>query len=138
MVEFTIEPYYEHILVAILGRVEGSKVSSWVYDRLMAFPGTKYNKLDQTWVVAKCYQHLVEIVLLTYLNRVSRKEWLAKYRADTGTKELSLQEARSLIKEHHEPLGEVEWTDYLLLTLPEGSSWRRILEKKFRLENGIY
>lgn len=95
----------------------------------MAFPGTKYNKFERSWVISRCYQHLVEIVLVTHLNNISKKEWLAEYKASIGVKELGSAEARSLLKEQFETLSSRDWEDYLLWFLPEGSAWRRILEK---------
>ena len=127
MVEYLIEPYYEHIRIA---NATPGKISTWLYDRLMSFPGTKFNKSDQTWIISKCYQHLVEIVMLTYLNKVSRREWLVKYRADTGVKEMTNNEERALLKEHFDPLSDEEWREYLLFTLPQESAWRRVIERE--------
>lgn len=66
-IEFTIEQVGHAIEVA-------GPFSPWLHYRLLAFPGCKFDKVRRVWTIARCRQHLVEIVIKCHLNNLSRED----------------------------------------------------------------
>lgn len=132
VLEYTIEPYYYSI------KVRGP-FSKRLYDRLMAFPATRFNRHERSWVIPKAYQHLAEIVIVSFLNHRSKLEWILKYKEDTNQPFLRPVDARAVIKENFMLTDDAGFLDYLIDRLPEGSKWREVLiknevERRFLLE----